>query len=82
MPCPQSCVKMCFRKEDTPFLLKPSPKHLPSVTPCIAARFAAPTLAPQAVTLQQTIFFLVIISQVFLTPAKFLRPRIACWCKE
>lgn len=38
--------------------------------------------APQAVMLQQTIFFLVIISQVFLTPAKFLHPHIAWWCKQ
>lgn len=60
-----------------PFLLKPPPKHLHDVTPCVCFT-ATLTLVPQAVKLQQTLFFITTISQIFFTPVKFLYPHIAC----
>lgn len=74
MPCSQNCVEMCFRKEDTPILLKPIPKHITTS--------AVLFLAPLTVRQQQTIFFLTIISQTFNTPGKFLQYHITCCCKQ
>lgn len=42
-----------------------------STSPHVAACSAVLFLVPQAVMLQQTVFFLVSISQIFHTPGKF-----------
>lgn len=39
VPCPQSCVDMCFRKEGTPFLVKPIPKHITSCCSLLCCAF-------------------------------------------
>lgn len=79
VPCRQSCVKCVSGKRTPHFSLN---LHLNTMSPHVAACSAVLSLAPQAVMLQQTIFFFTIISQIFCTPGKFLQPHITCCCKQ